>query len=207
MADARVGWHHPEAVEGLLTPPEELVALLVAVELHPGVEVEGVVGAEPVDDHGVVDHELGRDVRIHPRRVAAQGLDAVAHGGEVDHRRHAGEVLHQDPRRGEDDLVVGLRLGVPPGQRLDVLRGHRLAVLVAEQVLQQDLQRVRQPLHGELSSADMSKIEYDRSDGQAAAAVETVATHERPLPGGIQSCALPMLFLPLIRSSPIGTSS
>ena len=70
------GRHHPEPVEGLLTPPQELVALAVAVELHPALNVERVGGSEPVDDHRVVDHQLRRDMRVDPGRVAAQGLDA-----------------------------------------------------------------------------------------------------------------------------------
>ena len=45
----------------------------------------------------------------------------------------------------ERDLVAGLGLGVPVGERLDVLRADRLPVLVAQQVLEQDLQRERQP--------------------------------------------------------------
>ena len=39
--------------------------------------------------------------------------------------------------------------GFQPRQRLDVLAGHRLAVLGAQQVLQQHLQRERQPCHVE----------------------------------------------------------
>ncbi len=48
----------------------------------------------------------------------------VAHGGEVDHRRHAGEVLHQHPRGAEADLVLDLALVVDPG-------GERLQVVLA----------------------------------------------------------------------------
>ena len=78
-------------------------------------------------------------------RVAAQPLHGVAHGGQVDDRRHAGEVLEQHPAGPKGDLAVGLRLGVPVGQRLDVVGGDGHAVLVAEQVFQQDLERERQP--------------------------------------------------------------
>ena len=34
-------------------------------------------------------------------RVTAQSLDAVAHGGQIDHGGHAGEILHQ--ARGRDE--------------------------------------------------------------------------------------------------------
>jgi hypothetical protein len=43
--------------------------------------------------------------RVDLLRVAAQRLDPVAHGGEVDHRRHAGEVLHQHARGAIGDLA------------------------------------------------------------------------------------------------------
>jgi len=71
-----------------------------------------------------------------PRRVIASRMAA-----EVDHRRHAGEVLHDHARRGERDLVARGGLGVPVEQRLDVLAGHADTVLGAQQVLEQDLQR------------------------------------------------------------------
>ena len=44
---------------------------------------------------------------------------------------------------------VGIGLGVPPGEPADVVGRHRDAVLVAEQVLQQDLEREGQPSHVE----------------------------------------------------------
>ena len=79
-------------------------------------------------------------------RVAAERLHRVAHGGEVDDGRHAGEVLHQHARRAEGDLVLGLALVVEPGgDRLDVVLGDGAAVLVAQQVLEQHLHRERQP--------------------------------------------------------------
>jgi hypothetical protein len=41
------------------------------------------------------------------RRAPGHG---VAHRGEIDHRRHAGEILHQHARRAEGDLAVELAL-------------------------------------------------------------------------------------------------
>src|ERR1019366_6084002 len=68
---------------------------------------------------------------------------------KVNHGRHAGEVLHQDAGWAEGDLLAGLGLGVPAGQRFDVLCGDRSVALGAEQVLQQDLQREGKPRHVE----------------------------------------------------------
>ena len=56
----------------------------------------------------------------------------------------AGQVLQDDPGRGELDLGVRLIVWVPAGERLDVSGGDVDAVLVAEQVFQQDLQAERE---------------------------------------------------------------
>ena len=139
--DAGAGRHHLEVPERLLAPAQERVALAVALELDLGVAGERVMGAEPVDLDGVVDHQLHRGQRVDLRGVAPEGAHRVAHRGEVHHRRHPREVLQQDPGGGERDLGRGLRRGVPSRQRLDVGGGDRAPVFVAEQVLQEDLQR------------------------------------------------------------------
>ena len=67
----------------------------------------------------------------------------VAHGGEVDDRGNAGEVLHQHAGRAEArSRLLGLAASVEPaGDGLDVVLGDGAAVLEAQQVLQQHLQR------------------------------------------------------------------
>ena len=98
--------------------------------------------AELVDDHGVVDDEVDRHQRVDLLGIAAERGHRVAHRGEVDHGRHAGEVLHQHARRPEGDLDARLALvGQPAGHRLDVVLGDGAAVLVAQQVFEQHLHR------------------------------------------------------------------
>ena len=86
--------------------------------------------------------------------VAAEVLHRLAHGGEVDDAGHAGEVLHDHARRRELDLLVGLGVGVPAGERLDVVGGDVRAVLGAQQVLQQHLEAERQRLDVETVALD-----------------------------------------------------
>jgi hypothetical protein len=62
---------------------------------------ERLVVAEEVHDHGVVDDEIDRHQRVDLLGIAAELLHRVAHRGEIDHRRHAGEILHQHARRAE----------------------------------------------------------------------------------------------------------
>ena len=110
------------------------------------VELEGARRAELVDHHRMVDDEVDRVQRVDLLRVAAERLDAVPHRGEVDHRRHAGEVLHQHARRAIGDLARVLAAERRPfGEGADVVDRDRLAVLEAQHVLEHDLQRGRQP--------------------------------------------------------------
>ncbi len=140
VADAHSRRHGGEVAERRLAPLEERVALAVALELEQRVGLVGLRRAELVHLHGVVDDQLRGHERIHALRIAAQRLDRVAHGGEVDDRGHAGEVLHQHARRHVGDFAAGLGLGIPLGQELDIAGGHIHAVFAAQQVFEQNLQ-------------------------------------------------------------------
>ena len=145
--DAGAGRDDLEVVEGALAPAQELVALPVALVLDLDVAPEGLRGAEHVGDHRVVDDHLGGRERVDPGRVAAELRHRLAHGGEVDDAGDAGEVLHDHAGGRELDLLAGLGVGVPAGERLDVLGGDVGAVLGAQQVLQQHLEAVGQRGH------------------------------------------------------------
>ena len=92
----------------------------------------------------MVDDEFGRDERVDLGRVAAERLHGLAHRGQIHHGGHAGQVLQDDPGRGELDLGVGFGGRVPARQRGYLAGGDVGAVLVAEEVLQQDLQAERE---------------------------------------------------------------
>jgi hypothetical protein len=104
MADAGVRRHDGEVVERRLPPAQERVALLVALELELGVLLKRELLGEGVHLDRVVDHELHGHERVDRRRVPAELLHRVAHGGEVHDRRHAGEVLHEHPAGRVGDL-------------------------------------------------------------------------------------------------------
>ncbi len=108
MADAGAGRHDREVGEGLLAPLQEAVALLVLLVFARHVLRQRFRGAEMVDDDRMVDDEVDRNERIDLVRIAAERGHRVAHRGEVDDGRHAGEILHQDAGRAEGDLVLGL---------------------------------------------------------------------------------------------------
>ena len=140
VADAGAGRDHREVVEGRLAPLQEGVALAVALVFQRDVVGQRLRGAELVDDHRMVDDEIHRHQRVDLLRVAAERHHGVAHGREIDHRRDAGEVLHQHARGAERDLDLGLALLVEPADgRLDIGLPDRAVVLVAQQVLQDHL--------------------------------------------------------------------
>jgi hypothetical protein len=76
--------------------------------------------------------------------IAAELLHRVAHRGEIDHGRDAGEILHQHARRAEGDFMLGAGGSSATSTPRMSSFGDRAAVLVAQQVLEQNLHRVRQ---------------------------------------------------------------
>ena len=142
VADAGARWHDPQAVERLLRPAEQGVALAVAPVLELDVPLVRLGRAEEIHLHGVVDDEVHRDRWFDRERIGAGSLGGAAHRGEIDHRGHAGEVLHQHPRRHERDVGGGAG---PAGERAHVVVGHVARAGPAEQVLEQDQDGLRQP--------------------------------------------------------------
>ena len=138
--DAGVRRHNLEITECRLPPAQKHVALAVALEFDFVVVLQRIGRAVFVDLHRMIDDQFGRRQRIDFLRIAAELHDGFAHGRQIDDARHAGEILHDDPRRREGDLMAGRRLRIPLEQRLDVALGDVDAVFEAQQILQQDLQ-------------------------------------------------------------------
>ena len=142
--DAGVRRHHLEIAERSLAPAQERVAFAVALEFDLVVGRERAGAAVVVHLHRVVDDQLGGVQRIDLLRIAAELLHGLAHGGEVHHAGHAGEVLHDHARGREIDLVGGRGLGVPAEHRFDVILRDVDAVFEAQQIFEQDLEGVGQ---------------------------------------------------------------
>ena len=174
--DPGPGRHDAQVAECGLGPAQQLVALAVAVVLAFHVEGEGAGRPELVDLDGVVDDEVGRDQRVDQARVAAEVGHRVAHDGQVDDRRHAGEVLEQDPGRHERDLRLGGGARSPGEERLDILGADDRPTRMAEQVLQQDLDRHRERRQIDPIADGVEPVVavVDLADAQARACVEGV---------------------------------
>ncbi len=76
--------------------------------------------------------------------VSGQPGDAVAHGGQIDHRGHAGEVLKHDAAGHERDFRLARGVGAVLREGLDVIFGDHEAIEVAQARFQQHLDAVRQ---------------------------------------------------------------
>ena len=180
MHDPRVRRHDAKPCERPLSPAQQGVALAVPLELEVRVHLEGGGRAELVHDHRVVDHELGGEQRVDLPGVAAHPLHRVAHRGEVHDGRNPGEVLHEDPRRHEGDLVLGRLLRVPARQLLDFVGPHRAAVLAAQQVLEQEAEGVGEATDRQappLQGVEAVDLEAPTTDLERAAAAERVERH------------------------------
>ena len=136
--------HHAEVAEGLLAPAQKLVALAVALELALGVENERVAGRKVVHLHRMVNHQVGRDQGIDLLWIAAQARHGRAQCGQINHGRHAGEVLHDNAPGHERNLDRRRRLWIPGRQVDDVPLRDQELVPVAQRGFEQNLDRKRQ---------------------------------------------------------------
>jgi hypothetical protein len=178
--DARAGRHDLEVIEGALAPAQELVPLLVALVLDLDVALERLGRAEDVGDDGVVDDHLGRCERVDLGGVTAEVGHRLPHGGEIDDAGHAGEVLHDDARRGELDLLARIGVGVPAGQRLDVVLRDVRVVLGAQQALEQHLEAEREAVDIKSVAGHLVEsvvLERRVSDVERVLGVEAVDGH------------------------------
>ena len=142
--DARIRWHHAEITESRLSPAQEAVTLLVALEFDAIIQGQGVCAAVAVHLHGMVNHQFRRRKRVDLVRTATQGCHCIPHGGEIDDSRHAGEILQQYARWRKCNFRDGCGCGIPVAQCFYVLPCHVNTVFVAQQVFEQDLETERQ---------------------------------------------------------------
>ena len=138
MTDPGAGRHHAEVVEGFLPPAQKAVALGIALHLDVDVLLECRVGTKAIHHDRVIDDEVDRRQRIDDRRVLARGLHGLPHRCEICDARYAGEILHQHARWSIGDLARSRR-PLPVTNGTHVVSGDRRTVLVAQQILEQDL--------------------------------------------------------------------
>ena len=93
VANAGARRHNAEIIEGFLTPAEEFVTLTIALKFDIHILLKRGCSAGDIHHHRMVNHEVHRHQRVHLARVTTQAKQGIAHGGQVNHGGHAGEIL------------------------------------------------------------------------------------------------------------------
>jgi hypothetical protein len=92
----------------------------------------------------VIDDEIDRHERLDELRIFLQLLDRVAHRGQVDEERHAGEILQDDARDDERNFIGDRCLSVPVGESANVIFADAFSVEIAQHGLEHDADADRQ---------------------------------------------------------------
>ena len=145
MDDPRAWRDDAEVLERLLGPAQQRVSLPVTLHLLLDVQAVRRCGSEKVDLDGVVDHQVGWNNGVDARGVPAHGRETRTHGGEVDDRGHAGEVLQDDPRGHKRKVRAGVG-GTPGGHGAHVPFAYVSFTGVSEDVLEQDADGERETI-------------------------------------------------------------
>ena len=190
MHDAGGRWHNAEVRERLLAPAQELVAFPVASELDLGVLLERGGGAKVVHLHGVIDDEIDRHQRIDLVGIRAHALHGFAHGGKIDHARHAGEVLENDARRLERNLGRLGSGGLPVGEAYHVVTRDLILIARAQRSFEQHADREWQlaEVHLQLRRERVEAVVLDRARGRD----EWLANAESVANGCVHDASFPV---------------
>ncbi len=94
----------------------------------------------------MVDDEIYRLQGIDLIGVASHFDHRVTHDGEIHNARNASEVLQKHTSRHEGNFLVRGGFCVPADERFDILSSHDSPILVAQQILEENLQRNREPV-------------------------------------------------------------
>ena len=130
IADA--GRHNLKGLKSLLAPFKKLVAFAIAGEFENEVLLQRGGDTGDIDLHGVVDDQINRHQRFNQLGISSQLCDRVAHGGQIDEKWDAGEVLEDDACNDEGNFLLCRMLGIPIGESADVILADPLAVKVTQ---------------------------------------------------------------------------
>ena len=195
MHDADPGRDHGDRAEGLHAPFDEAVTFGVAREFPAHVPGQRLGRAVFIDLHRMVDHQFDRDQRFHRARVAASAAGRGAHRGEVAEHRHAGEILEQDARDMEWDLLGPRCLCLPSCKSTHVAGGDAFAVGMAQHRFQHHAQADRQARDFRETGG------FQRRQGVDASAAAGTEFHL--LDGGGKACERRAHAAPLFASASI----
>ena len=124
----------------------------------------------------MVDDEFDRRERIDVRGAATEFDHRIAHGSEINDDGHARKILQDDTTWCEGDFMAGGGPRVPVEQRLDVRARHAHAVFKAQQIFQENLERVGKSIDlGLIERRQGKDVVILAADPQLATGLETIA--------------------------------
>ena len=139
--------NHREIFKGFLSPAQELVALVVALELDLHVLAEREFGTEQIHLHRVIDHKIHRHGRIDFLRIATHLGHGMTKRGQIHHRRNAREILQHHAGRLERDFdIAGVRR-VVCRDFADIVFSDHIAVAFAKHGFEQHFDGERKAAH------------------------------------------------------------
>src|SRR6185312_9462249 len=141
MNDSGIGRNDAEVLESRLAPTQKTVALAITLEFEKRVRAERVLRAKLIDLHRMIDDQIDGDQRICKLRVGVQIAQGVAHRSEIDHAGNTGKILQKHAGWHEADFARR-RLHIPFRDILDVGLFNVLAVLVPQQIFEQNANRI-----------------------------------------------------------------
>ena len=204
VADARIRRHHLEIEKCFLPPAQKRIAFQIALHLDFRVQQKRLPRSKIIHLHGMIDHQIRRKQRIDFPGIAAQSLHRVAHRRQIDHRRHAREILHQHARRHEGHFLPR-RLGrIPFRQHFNIRGLDEASIFIAQEIFQQHLQRKGKPRN----CADAALLQFRQAENfiTAAAGRERAARAKAVLGVGghevMSSCDLVSAYSSAFRLRP-----
>ena len=93
----------------------------------------------------MIHHQINRHEWLDDFRISTEALHCATHRSEINHQRHAGEILQNDARDDEWDFLIRRRFRVPVGQRFDIFAPDFLAIAISQHRFQHNADAHRQP--------------------------------------------------------------
>src|SRR5439155_20954320 len=109
MHDPDAGRDELERLKCLLSPFQKLIALTGALELHVQIKFQRARRPEEIYLDGVIHHQIDRHKRFNDFWIATQPRDRATHRRKINNQRHAGEILQNNPRNNEWNLLISWR--------------------------------------------------------------------------------------------------
>jgi hypothetical protein len=138
MHNANPRRHNAKGLKSLLSPFKKLITLPVPLELHVKIQAQRLRPAGKIDLYRVVNHQIDGHKRLDDLRIAIHLRYRRTHSRKIYKQRHSGEILQDNPRHDERNLLLNRIFGIPIRQSLNVDLRNLFPVTVSKHGLEYD---------------------------------------------------------------------